>query len=100
MNYCIECHLLTDGPRCPRCGSSHLQSVHRGDYCYVAELDEMRAKMFEEVLVSQGIFCLTLPIFGAAMTLRGGCQERLRIYVPYTSLERASTLYRELFAQA
>ncbi len=69
-----------------------------GDYEFLTEKEAMWAEMLTEVLKDNSVECVTLPVFGAAMTLRGGAKERLRVYVPKESLPRAKEIYDELFS--
>lgn len=99
MNYCSNCRRLTENAVCPHCGATNLGEVQPKDYCLVTEKDEMWAKMFEQVLTDNAISCTSLPVYGAAMALRGGTVERWRIYVMYQDLERATELLKEAFPE-
>ena len=69
-----------------------------GDYELLTEKESMWAEMLLEVLENNGIRAVSIPVFGAAMTLRGGARERLRVYVPASDLPKARELVDELFS--
>ena len=69
-----------------------------GDYELLTEKEAMWAEMLMEVLKDNSVECAAIPVFGAAMTLRGGAKERLRVYVPRESMPKARELLDELFS--
>lgn len=97
MNYCDKCHLVVEKETCPHCGNIKLREVNSDDYCFVAEKEEMWAKMFMDILGDQGIPYANLPACGTAMTMKAGMIERQRIYVPYEALDQALQLLKESF---
>ena len=68
------------------------------DYVLLTEKEAMWAGMLQEVLKDNGIPCISIPVFGAGMTLRAGVQERLQICVPEKDRPRAEELLNELFS--
>ena len=58
----------------------------------------MWAKMLIEVLKDNNIPCTSLPVHGAALSIKTGMRERLKIYVPYKNLGKATELLNELFS--
>ena len=58
----------------------------------------MWARMLMEVLTDNGIPCATRSTYGAALVIRAGMHERLKIYVPSECFEKASELADELFS--
>ncbi len=69
-------------------------------YVLLAEKEPMWAQMLMEVLEDNNIPCTSLPVYGAALVLKTGKQERLRVYVPSENLEQASELLHILFSGA
>ena len=67
-------------------------------YEFLTERETVWAEMLAEVLKDNGIEFVTVPVFGAGMTLRTGVRERLRIFVPTGDKPRAEKLCDELFA--
>ena len=67
-------------------------------FAFLIEKEEMWARSLMEVLKDNGIPCAAESVYGAAMVLRGGMKERLRIYVPSERFEEASSLAEELFS--
>ncbi len=51
-----------------------------------------------EVLKDNGIPYTSRSVYGAALVIRGGAQERLQVYVPVQYIGRASELVEELFS--
>ncbi len=68
------------------------------NYEFLVEKQAMWAGMLMQVLEDNGIPCISQPVHGAAMTLRGGLQEALQIYVPGDLKPRAEELLEELFS--
>ena len=67
------------------------------DYVLLTEKEEMWAKMLIEVLEDNHIPCASLPVYGAALALKAGKQELLRVYVPSAWLQPATDLLQALF---
>ena len=99
MKYCVRCHMLTNNNECPSCGSSQLREAQNTDYCLVTEKEDMWARMLMDLLNQQNIPWKTLPVHGAAMTLKTGVPERYRIYVPYENLNEAKELIKEILEE-
>ncbi len=68
------------------------------NYEFLVEKQAMWAGMLMQVLQDNGIPCVSQPVHGAAMTLRGGMQEELRIFVPAARKAQAEELLDELFS--
>lgn len=69
-------------------------------YVLLAEKEPMWAKMLMEVLEDNNIPCASLPVYGAALVLKTGKQERWRVYVPSENMQQASELLQALFSGA
>lgn len=67
------------------------------DYELLTEKDAMWAEMLIQVLEDHHIPYTSMPTCGAVMAIRGGIQERLKIYVPRQDMPKAQELYSELF---
>lgn len=68
------------------------------NYELLAEKELMWAEMLEQVLKDNGVDCVSVPVYGAGMVLRGGVMERHKIYVPKERLAEAKELLNELFS--
>ena len=68
------------------------------NYELLAEKELMWAEMLEQVLKDNGVDCVSVPVYGAGMALRGGVMERHKIYVPKERLAEAKELLNELFS--
>ena len=68
-----------------------------GKFAVLTEKEAMWAEMLLEVLGDHEIPYATLPVLGAAFSMRTGTPERLRIYVPEDRLSQAQELMAELF---
>lgn len=66
-------------------------------FVLLTEKEEIWAGMLLEVLRDNGIPCTSLPVQGAAFSMRTGTPERLRIFVPEDQLAPARKLAAELF---
>ena len=67
-------------------------------YEFLAEKEAMWAEMLQQVLKDNGVDCVSIPVYGAGMALRGGVTERYKIYVPKEQLSQACELLDELFS--
>ncbi len=67
-------------------------------YEFLAEKEAMWAEMLQQVLKDNGVDCVSIPVYGAGMALRGGVTERYKIYVPKEKLTQAGELLDELFS--
>jgi len=72
----------------------------KAGYVKLLEKEEMWARMLLEVLEDNGIPCVSIPVYGAGLTIRSGAQEWLQIYVPWEFLPQAEELVQELFSAA
>lgn len=67
-------------------------------YVLLAEKEEIWAKMLMNVLEDNNIPCVSLPVYGAGLTIRIGMQDILKVYVPSENLPHAMELFQELFS--
>ena len=67
-------------------------------YEFLIEKEEMWAKMLMEVLQDNGIPCVSFSVHGAALVIKAGMQESLKVFVPKEYLEKAEELCDELFS--
>ena len=68
------------------------------EYVLLVEKEEMWARMLMDVLKDNGIPCSALPVYGAALALKAGKQEHLRVYVPSSYHPQAAELLDALFS--
>ena len=68
-------------------------------YEFLAEKELMWAEMLEQVLKDNGVDCVSVPVYGAGMALRGGVMERHKVYVPKERLSEAQELLDALFTE-
>lgn len=69
------------------------------DYVFLTEKEAMWAEMLMEALQKANIPSTSVPVYGAGLVMRGGVQERLRIYVPLANKPQAEELLEELFPE-
>jgi len=69
-------------------------------YEFLTEKEEMWAKMLIKVLTENDIPCTSIPVYGAGLVVKGGMQERLKVYVPKEDTAKAEELLEELFSDA
>ena len=67
-------------------------------FVFLVEKEEMWAQMLVQVLEDNGISPVTIPVYGAGLSLKSGMQEHLRIFVPQAAFPQASELLQELFS--
>ena len=70
------------------------------DYQLLTEKEDIWAGMLEQVLKDNGVDCVSIPMLGAAVTLKAGARERYQIFVPKHKLQEAEELLNELFSDA
>ena len=98
--YCERCGVLTDGDRCPSCGSRKLRQPEAGDLCFLVEKESLWSGMLADVLEQNGIPCMKKSSMGAGLAIRAGALfETFRFYVTYRDLEKARELVEELFSE-
>lgn len=68
------------------------------NYVLLIEKEEMWARMLMDVLKDNGVPCEAIPVYGAALVLKAGAQERLRVYVPREKLDEANEWLDALFS--
>lgn len=69
------------------------------DYTFLAEKEEMWARMLMEVLEGHGISCVGQPVYGAGLVIKAGMGERLQVYVPRDRYGEAQELMEGLFPE-
>ena len=67
-------------------------------YEFLIEKEEMWARMLMDVLKDNDIPCIAFSVHGAALVIKTGMQEDLKVYVPKELLARAKELVEELFS--
>ena len=95
--YCEKCSLLSEGDRCPACGSRKVRPPKDDDYCYLTEKDAMWSGMLEDIFRQEGIPCMTRPVLGAGFAMKvGPLSEKSRFYIPFSHLQKARELAEAL----
>ena len=92
MKYCEKCKCVTEGSVCPYCRQEHLREVFDDDFCFLAELDEVKAQMFLEILKNNSVAYITEPSLGSGLTMSTGLRERENIFVEYENLGKSLEL--------
>ena len=69
------------------------------EYVFLIEKEEMWARMLLEVLEDNHVPCVSLPVYGVAVALKTGKQERLKVYVPASYVQQATELVEALFSE-
>lgn len=92
MNFCTRCNLATQSYTCPKCGAQNLRQAQEGDFCFVAELDLLYAKMLQNTLQQQSVPCVLQPMGSTAIALYSISAQKARIYVPYEYYDIAMEL--------
>ena len=68
-----------------------------GEFVLLTEKEAIWAEMLLEVLRDNNVPCASMPVLGAAFSMRTGMPERLQIFVPEEKLVPARELMAELF---
>ena len=92
MKYCERCKCVSEKRTCPYCGEEHLREAFDDDFCFVCELDEVKAQMFLEILKNNAVAYITEPSLGSGLTMSTGLRERENIFVEYKELGRSLEL--------
>ena len=95
MNYCENCQVATDLPRCPCCGGKKLREARSEDYCLLIEKKAMDGEMLADILRGNGVECVTMPSGSGVRTAFAAPLENRKLFVPWHSLEQAKAYLRE-----
>ena len=95
--YCENCKMLSHESVCDYCGKKKLSPVKDDDICFVTELSNFYATMFEEALKSKSVPVFSLP---SGFSLINRANSHRKIYVPYNCTNKASDTYRILFGNS
>lgn len=95
--YCEKCKMLSHESVCDYCGRKKLSPVKDDDICFVTELSNFYATMFEEALKSIDVPVFSLP---SGFSLINRANSHRKIYVPYNCTNKASDTYRILFGNS
>ena len=99
MRYCKKCCLPFDADRCPKCGKKSIRDVEPDDLCFLTEQEQIWSGMLADVLTQEKIPFLQKNVLGAGITMRiGPMLERVRFYVFYRQLAKASDIVEGLFS--
>ena len=95
--YCEKCKMLSHESVCDYCGRKKLSPVKDDDICFVTELSNFYATMFEGALKSIDVPVFSLP---SGFSLINRANSHRKIYVPYNCTNKASDTYRILFGNS
>lgn len=99
--YCPKCRIVSDGERCPECGSRKLREPAAEDLCFLTEEDPLMGGMLEDVLRQNGIPALGESNKGAALSvISGPLFEWIRYYVRWEDLDKAREIVNEVLHTA
>ncbi len=96
--YCSGCQLsFTGEEKCPSCGNRRIREVRPEDICFLTEAEPIPASTLQDVLKQHQIPVLTSSTVGAGMAMKAGNMfERIKFFVRYEHLEKASALVKEV----
>lgn len=96
--YCERCHLVFEGEKCPECGKKAKREVTSDDACFLTEQPQIFSDMLTDILEQNSIPFYAKGVYGAGLAIKiGPMNERFRIYVLYSDLERAGDIVKGLF---
>ncbi len=97
MNYCEKCHTLCEVGSCSDCGNA-TREVKDEDFCFLAETEELSAKMLADALRQENIPVVSVPQKGAGFSLVViFTKDTYKIFVPFDRLAQAQQIYSEMF---
>ena len=94
MYFCESCNLLMQENICANCGKKKLREVQEDDFCFLVALEADKARYFEENLKLHDI---PVALLGVGLDLRTRTSGTLKIYIPYSHLDRGRELYHLIF---
>ena len=97
MLYCENCKRVCVSERDCICGSDELREVTAQDYCYLLEVDETLARMFEEGFASDGIACVLVPSGNGCRSAFGLSLGNFIMFVQYRHYEQAKDAVDQYF---
>lgn len=68
-------------------------------YTLLTEKEAMWAQMLMDMLKDNGIFCRSVPVFGAGLSVSAGFQDRWKIYVPDSHFQDAQDFMQAFFPE-
>ena len=96
MFFCESCNMLMQNNRCVNCGKKRLREVQDDDFCFFVALEADKARYFEENLKLQNI---PVALIGTGLDLRTRTSGTIKLYIPYSYIERGRELYQLLFGK-
>lgn len=96
MNYCENCHIVTQASRCPVCGGKDCREVREEDFCLLLERKASDCAAIKEFFAGENIPCVAMPSGDGFRSSLGLRLENEKLFVPYAQLERAKELVRAL----
>ena len=96
--YCPNCRItFPEAARCPVCGGKKVRASLPEDICFLTEVPPVFGGMLKDVLEQNEIPVLSKSSIGAGMAMRAGSMfERIKLYVRYDDLQRATEIVNEL----
>ncbi|MDE6690719.1 MAG: hypothetical protein K2K04_01995 [Clostridia bacterium] len=96
MNFCENCHIVSDAERCPVCGSKRLRPVEEDDFCLLTENTAEYGSMLTDIFDEENIPYSAVPYGSGLETKLGLPFKNSRLFVPYGSLEAAREIIKQL----
>ena len=96
--YCPNCQIIfSEAVCCPVCGRKKVRESLPEDICFLTEVTPVFGGMLKDVLEQNEIPVLSNSNIGAGMAMRAGSMfERIKLYVRYDNLQRATEIVNEL----
>ena len=96
--YCPNCQIaFSDTAQCPVCGRKKVRESLPEDICFLTEVTPIFGGMLKDVLEQNSISVLSSSNIGAGMAMRAGSMfERIKLYVRYDNLQKATEIVNEL----
>lgn len=96
MNFCENCHCVTEQEYCPLCGAKKLRQVREDDFCFLTENSASYGEDLISIFKESGIPCSAVP-YGSGLESRFALPlSNYRIFVPFNCLEKAENIILEI----
>ena len=99
MNFCDNCNVAFESERCPACGTKKTRQVKDDDFCFLLEDNTLHCEVLMGVLETNDIPYSAMPYGSGVESYIGKSLSNYRIYVPYSSFDKARGILRDMEAQ-
>lgn len=99
MKFCENCNVATEDEYCPLCGTKRLRQIEADDFCLLTQLKSGQSQELLNLLEANGVPFSKMPYGSGVESNFGLPLADFRIYVPYSSFERARSILNKIEAE-